>query len=89
MSEHLPTVSYPPTVSITKGVVGGEPCVGGSRITVAAVVGLAEKRGLTSEDIAELYPDLTLDEIEWALVFDATYTRRRKRKRTPKEGTGT
>ena len=48
----------------------GEPCVKGTRIPVAVIVGsLAD--GMTPEDIQEAYPQLAIEDIQAALAYAA------------------
>jgi uncharacterized protein (DUF433 family) len=48
----------------------GDPCIKGTRIPVAIVVGsLAD--GMTSEEIIQAYPQLTPEDIQAALAYAA------------------
>jgi uncharacterized protein (DUF433 family) len=48
----------------------GDPCIKGTRIPVATILGsLAD--GMTSKEIREAYPQLTLDDIHAALAYAA------------------
>ena len=48
----------------------GDPCIKGTRIPVAMIVGsLAD--GMTSEEIREAYPQLTVEDIQAALAYAA------------------
>jgi uncharacterized protein (DUF433 family) len=48
----------------------GDPCIKGTRIPVALIMGsLAD--GMTAEEIRETYPQLTLDDIQAALAYAA------------------
>jgi uncharacterized protein (DUF433 family) len=60
-----------------RGVLGGQPVIAGTRITVRSVQNLA-RDGATAGQIIELYPDLTADDINAAL---ATELPRRRHKR--------
>ena len=57
-------------VTIDHRVMGGVPCVAGTRIPVATVVGLLGQ-GLTVEGVLEEYPTLTREGILAALRFAA------------------
>ena len=48
----------------------GDPCIKGTRIPVAVIVGsLAD--GMTPEEIREAYPQLTVEDIQAALAYAA------------------
>ena len=52
----------------------GDPCITGTRIPVATIVGsLAD--GMTSEEILEAYPQLTRADIQAALAYAADVMR--------------
>lgn len=52
----------------------GEPCVKGTRVPVAMIIGsLAD--GMTWEEILEAYPQLTLEDIRAALTYAAEAVR--------------
>ena len=50
--------------------MGGVPCVAGTRIPVATIVGLVAQ-GLTADEIVAEYPQLAHDDIRAALEFAA------------------
>lgn len=55
-------------------VCTGKPCIRGTRIYIAIILdGLAE--GLTSEQIIDHYPQLTLEDIRAALAYAAELSR--------------
>jgi uncharacterized protein (DUF433 family) len=54
----------------TPGVMGGKPCVRGTRLTVRYLVGLLA-HGATISEILEDHPSLTEDDILAALRFAA------------------
>ena len=55
-------------------VLGGEPCIRGTRIHVAVVLdSLAE--GLTPEQIVDHYPPLTDEDVRAAVAYAAELTR--------------
>jgi uncharacterized protein (DUF433 family) len=51
-------------------VMGGVPCIAGTRIPVATIVGLIAE-GLTPDDVVAEYPQLTRDDVRAALEFAA------------------
>ncbi len=55
-------------VVVDPSICGGRPCIRGTRTPIAILLdGLAE--GLTSEEIIDHYPQLTLDDIRAALAY--------------------
>ena len=57
-------------ISIDPQVMGGKPCVGGTRVTVGTVVGLFAA-GHTLERVLELYPYLIEEDVREALSYAA------------------
>jgi uncharacterized protein (DUF433 family) len=57
-------------VTIDPGVHHGDPCIKGTRIPVSLLVGSVAD-GFTPEEIAELYPTLTADDVRAALSYAA------------------
>ena len=51
-------------------IMGGKPCIRGTRVTVGAIVGLVAS-GCTTEDILNDYPYLTAADIKEALSYAA------------------
>lgn len=51
-------------------IMGGVPCIAGTRIPVAAIVGLIAQ-GLTPDDVLREYAQLTRDDVRAALEFAA------------------
>ena len=51
-------------------VMGGKPCIRGTRVTVGVVVGLAATRK-SFDEILQAYPYLALDDIKQALSYAA------------------
>ena len=51
-------------------IMGGVPCVAGTRIPVATIVGLIAS-GLTTEGIVTEYPQLTPDDVQACLGYAA------------------
>jgi uncharacterized protein (DUF433 family) len=61
-------------ITVDPKVCGGKPCIRGTRIYIAIILGgLAE--GLTPEQIIDHYPQLTLEDIHAALVYAAELSR--------------
>ncbi|MBV8986238.1 MAG: DUF433 domain-containing protein [Acidimicrobiia bacterium] len=42
-------------------MLAGDPCVDGTRIPTSAIHALQERRGLSSAEVVELYPGLTME----------------------------
>ncbi|MGH8932280.1 MAG: DUF433 domain-containing protein [Egibacteraceae bacterium] len=61
-----------PHTYISPWVLGGEPCLENSRVPSAAVYALHHERGLGNEQIAALYPGVSLDAIEDALKLSVS-----------------
>jgi uncharacterized protein (DUF433 family) len=57
--------------------MGGVPCIRGSRIPVATVVGMVAA-GMTHAEILEAYPDLEAGDINEALLYAAEAVRERE-----------
>lgn len=51
-------------------IMGGVPCIAGTRIPVATIVGLIAQ-GLTPDDVLREYAQLTRDDVRAALEFAA------------------
>ena len=61
-------------VSVDPGVCGGKPCILGTRIDIAIILdGLAE--GLTTDQVIDHYPQLTMEDIQAALAYAADLSR--------------
>jgi uncharacterized protein (DUF433 family) len=61
-------------VSVDPGVCGGKPCILGTRIEIAIILdGLAE--GLTTDQVIDHYPQLTVEDIQAALAYAADLSR--------------
>jgi len=56
-------------IEATPGVLGGKPRLAGHRIRVMDIVVWHEKRGLSPDEIAELYPSITLADVHAALAY--------------------
>ena len=57
-------------VTVTPNIHHGDPCIKGTRIPVAVVVGTVAE-GLSHEQIIEHYPQLTREDIQAALQYAA------------------
>ncbi|MDW8327611.1 MAG: DUF433 domain-containing protein [Anaerolineales bacterium] len=53
----------------TPGVVGGKPRIAGHRVRVMDIAFWHEKRGLTPDEIVDLFPGLTLADVHAALAY--------------------
>jgi uncharacterized protein (DUF433 family) len=57
-------------ISVDHRIMGGVPCVAGTRIPVATVVGLVAN-GLTADEITAGYPQLTREDVQACLGYAA------------------
>ena len=57
-------------ISLDPNVMGGRPCIQGTRITVGLVVRLIAA-GRTINQVLAAYPDLTRDDVTAALAYAA------------------
>jgi len=57
-------------ISRSMAVMGGKPCIRGTRVTVGTVVGLIAS-GETSESLLKAYPYLTEEDVKQALAYAA------------------
>lgn len=57
-------------ISIDHRIMGGVPCVAGTRIPVATIIGLLGQ-GFEADDVIEEYPTLTREDILACLRFAA------------------
>jgi len=57
-------------ISVDHRIMGGVPCVAGTRIPVATVVGLVAN-GLAIDEIIADYPQLTADDVRACLEYAA------------------
>jgi uncharacterized protein (DUF433 family) len=67
-------INWKEYIVIDKDIHHGDPCIKGTRIPVAAIVGsLAD--GLTSDEIIDEYPQLTVVVVQAALAYAAEVVR--------------
>ena len=64
-------------VSVNHEVMGGVPCVTGTRIPIAMIIGLMAEGATTDEIIAE-YPQLRPDDVRACLLYAARAVDERK-----------
>ncbi len=64
-------------ISVDHQVMGGVPCITGTRIPVATVVSLVAE-GSSEQAIVEAYPQLTADDVREALRYAAEAVRERE-----------
>jgi uncharacterized protein (DUF433 family) len=57
-------------IEVSPDVMGGKPCIRGTRVTVGTIVGLLSK-GHLQEEILKLYPYLKQEDISQALGYAA------------------
>jgi len=57
-------------ISFSPAVMGGKPCIKGTRVTVGTIVGLIAS-GHSTEKVLELYPYLQADDVAQALSYAA------------------
>ena len=58
------------TVTLDSSVMGGKPCIRGTRVTVGTITGLLAS-GAEIPEILELYPYLAIEDIRAALAYAA------------------
>jgi uncharacterized protein (DUF433 family) len=68
-------MTYQDIITIEPGKRGGRPCVRGSRIAVADVLGWLAA-GMSHDEIRGDYPELTEDDIRACLAYAADRERR-------------
>lgn len=64
-------------ISVDHQVMGGVPCIAGTRIPVATVVSLVAE-GSSEQTIVDAYPQLTVDDVREALRYAAEAVRERE-----------
>ena len=57
-------------IKLDPTVMGGKPCIKGTRVTAGTIVGLVAA-GHAEKDILQAYPYLEIDDIHEALAFAA------------------
>jgi uncharacterized protein (DUF433 family) len=57
-------------IAVSPDVMGGRPCIRGTRVTVGAIVGLLAK-GHSREEILRLYPYIKQEDVTQALGYAA------------------
>lgn len=55
-------------ISVDPAIMRGKPCIKGTRIPVATILGMLAK-GHTRERVLEAYPELTTQDIDEALSY--------------------
>jgi uncharacterized protein (DUF433 family) len=65
-----------PRISVDPQIMGGVPCVQGTRIPVAMLVRMVAD-GTTSDELLEEYPQLTSDDVREALRYAAAHVDQR------------
>ena len=72
-------ITFPEIQGITMdpAVMGGKPCIRGTRVTVGTITGLLAS-GAEIDEILELYPYLTIKDIRAALSYATWRTEERE-----------
>jgi len=66
----MPRIRWQERIVISPDIHHGDPCIKGTRIPVAIILGsLAD--GMSPEEIIEAYPQLTFEDIQAALAYAA------------------
>lgn len=68
-------MSYQDIITIEAGKRGGRPCIRGTRIAVADILGWLAA-GMSHEQIRDDYPEVTEDDIRASLAYAADRERR-------------
>jgi uncharacterized protein (DUF433 family) len=63
-----------PRITMTPGVMGGKPCIKGTRIPVDIIVDYVAS-GESIAEVLEGYPDLTEEDVRAALAYAADHIR--------------
>lgn len=61
---------HEPNILVDSQIMGGKPCIRGTRVTVSCIVGQLGA-GTTRERLLEMYPYITNEQIDAALRFAA------------------
>lgn len=63
-----------PRITLTPGVMGGKPCIKGTRIPVEVLIDHLSA-GETVEQLLEGYPDIRREDVRAALAYAADHLR--------------
>jgi len=63
-----------PRISLTPGVMGGKPCIKGTRLPVEHILGYLGS-GDSIDDVLASYPFITREDVLAALAFAADFLR--------------
>jgi uncharacterized protein (DUF433 family) len=63
-----------PRITMIPGVMGGKPCLKGTRITVETLIDHLSS-GETIDDLLQGYPGITEDDVRAALAYAADHLR--------------
>ena len=63
-------------ISIDPNICFGKPCIRGTRIWVSVILDFLAS-GMTTEEVLEEYPHLTLEDIRAAIAYGAEMSRER------------
>jgi len=63
-----------PRITMTPGVMGGKPCIKGTRITVEALIDHLSA-GETVDELLDGYPGITEEDVRAALAYAADHLR--------------
>jgi len=66
----MPRINWQKYVVIDPEIHHGEPCIKGTRVPVAVIVGSIAD-GLTTDEVLKEYPQLTSDAVRAALAYAA------------------
>ena len=61
-----------PRIESDPGILGGKPCVKGTRLSVEFILELFAS-GASRDDVVKAYPDLTAEDVEQALRYAAQF----------------
>jgi uncharacterized protein (DUF433 family) len=67
-------ISWAKHIVVDPDIHHGEPCIRGTRVPVAAVLG-SLAQGFTSEEIMQEYPSITYEDIQACLAYAAEVIR--------------
>jgi len=68
-------VDWTPRIVVDPAIHHGDPCIKGTRIPVAVIVGSVAD-GMTVEEVCATYPQLVPDDVRAALAYSAEVLRR-------------